>query len=334
VLIVWVVLGLLVAMAVITWWQPTLHYRAVGLTYRGIGLTGVAPVLYLAAWPCAVVAALAADWPAFAIAVALVISQLTFSLPSMHPWSTAAASTGPWRLRLYVHNVLYTNTDLTAVAAQVEDEAPDIVAIVELSHDNVDSLRSTHVLDSYPFHSERLADDGYGYGVWSKVPMTDAQFQDEPDRTLCSAVLRPAGRTPITFLLVHTIAPVAAGHSMAWARDLDVIHARVRDTNGPLVLAGDFNATIPMRRLRRVVRAGQLRDAATTTGRGWQLTWPSGWRFVPGLMRLDHVFHSGDLTVTDYRLGAPTGSDHRPLLVTVADSRRQMSLRNETMDAT
>jgi endonuclease/exonuclease/phosphatase (EEP) superfamily protein YafD len=310
-LILWILLGLLLAMAILTWWQPVRYGEIVGLT-------AIAPVLYLAAWPCAVIAGLAHSWPAFALATALVVSHLLFALPSMWPWSTAAPSSGGWRLTAYVHNVLYGNVDLTAVAAQIEREAPDLVVLIELAHGNVDSLTAADVLASYPDSAVRLDHGGSGCGIWSKISMTDARFGIEADHCMFTAILRPDDRPPITLFVIHTTAPITVARSAAWVKDLDVIRANAAATSGPVIMTGDFNATLSMRRLRRVLRSGQLLDAGATTGQGWRMTWRPTRRWLPWLMRLDHLFHSKDLTVTDYRLEASAGSDHRPLVVSIA----------------
>ena len=53
-------------------------------------------------------------------------------------------------------------------------------------------------------------------------------------------------------------------------------------------------------------------------GFGWQPTYPAGAGLL--MLPIDHLLHSGHLTTVDRSTGPDLGSDHLPLIVTVADS--------------
>jgi endonuclease/exonuclease/phosphatase family metal-dependent hydrolase len=85
------------------------------------------------------------------------------------------------------------------------------------------------------------------------------------------------------------------------------------DCTGPTLLAGDFNATGDHAPFRRLLRGG-LRDAFDAVGRGSGATWPSGHRFLPALLRLDHVVTGDGIGVGSLRAVPSVGSDHARLV--------------------
>jgi endonuclease/exonuclease/phosphatase (EEP) superfamily protein YafD len=85
-----------------------------------------------------------------------------------------------------------------------------------------------------------------------------------------------------------------------------------------LLVVGDFNATWGNRGFRRLLDDGFV-DAAAARGHPFQMTWPRNWQLLPPVLRLDHVLTRGaGLAVTAIRTGHGAGSDHRPLVATVA----------------
>ncbi len=65
---------------------------------------------------------------------------------------------------------------------------------------------------------------------------------------------------------------------------------------------------------RRLTAAGNLDNSLT--GHRLQPSWPDGWG--PLMIPIDHALHGDDLVAVDRSTGPSLGSDHRPILVTVA----------------
>jgi endonuclease/exonuclease/phosphatase (EEP) superfamily protein YafD len=82
-----------------------------------------------------------------------------------------------------------------------------------------------------------------------------------------------------------------------------------------LLIVGDFNATASSAILRRFSKEAGVVNAPARIG-----TWFDP---LPGLFRLaiDNAFTGPGLTVTHRRVGPANGSDHRPIVVTVARTR-------------
>ncbi len=129
------------------------------------------------------------------------------------------------------------------------------------------------------------------------------------------------GRGPLHILAVH---PTAPNNGVAqWSRDLDVVVASARASNGPTVVAGDFNATLDHPQLRALMDF-DYRDASADAGLGWRPTWPSPGNIrldgvgLPSLFGLDHVFIRGPLEATYARTRAIPGTDHRALVTRIS----------------
>jgi endonuclease/exonuclease/phosphatase (EEP) superfamily protein YafD len=111
---------------------------------------------------------------------------------------------------------------------------------------------------------------------------------------------------------VHTVAPLGDDRAR-WRAQLRWVEEEIRRERGPLVVAGDFNATRYHHSFRRLL-SERLGDAHERRGRGWATTWPRNRWPLPPLLRLDHVLVSPDIGVRSIKEGLGQGSDHRPII--------------------
>jgi endonuclease/exonuclease/phosphatase family metal-dependent hydrolase len=84
----------------------------------------------------------------------------------------------------------------------------------------------------------------------------------------------------------------------------------------PVILAGDFNATLDHAPMRAVLRRG-YRDAAEQVGKGLVPTWGPRAGRRPGLLVIDHVLVDPRCTVQAVAAYNLPGTDHRVLLAEV-----------------
>jgi endonuclease/exonuclease/phosphatase (EEP) superfamily protein YafD len=78
-----------------------------------------------------------------------------------------------------------------------------------------------------------------------------------------------------------------------------------------VLLAGDLNATAWSHSFQELTRTSGLLDSQQ--GFGLQPSWPAS--LLPLGIPIDHALHTSGLCVIKRRLGSPTGSDHRPIIL-------------------
>ncbi len=225
------------------------------------------------------------------------------------PWgSTAVAASQPADLRLMMYNIYYQNNDLDAVVAEVAAHEPDVVFLMEYSFAIQAQIEAEFA--DYPYRLIEPSRMTSGVALFSRVPLT------------ASRVYRFDGtRIPIievTFDVVGQAVTLVGGHPWPpidrWAN----LHAlQVADVqrvaelvDGPLIVAGDFNAAPWSFALRQLQAAAGVQD--TRRGLGGLTTWAGP---PPVRLSLDHVFASDELVVQSYAYGQSGGSDHRPIIV-------------------
>lgn len=126
---------------------------------------------------------------------------------------------------------------------------------------------------------------------------------------LSARVAVPGGISPLVFA-VHPVPPWPR-HPQAWVRELAAIRqmlAKIPDDDGPVVVAGDFNATFDHKRYRDLL-SGPYRDAAMEVGAGHLASYHADWR-LPPVIAIDHILVR-DAAVTEVGLVDLPGSDHR-----------------------
>ena len=111
---------------------------------------------------------------------------------------------------------------------------------------------------------------------------------------------------------IHAAPPKPAWSPAATARWRGHLSALPAPGDSPLILAGDFNATLDHAQFRRLLRLGYV-DAASQAGNGLVLTWgPLPDRCLT-LLAIDHVLIDRRCAVLTTSAHWLTGSDHRAL---------------------
>lgn len=213
-------------------------------------------------------------------------------------------------LRLMSVNLLHEHCDVARFSRVVADLSPDVVVTQELGHGAADVLAS-----SYPNHRLLPANDYTGRGI---ATVFDVDFGDleMPGRQGTTATLS-VGQLTLGLAGVHFRNPVdfpwwaAASDRRKQANEL---LEWVGTTPGPVVVAGDFNASPAWPIYKRM--AGELVDLiaehASAAGVRPRPTW--GWRpGWPRVLRIDHLFGRG-VRVDDYMLVPIEGSDHTAIV--------------------
>jgi endonuclease/exonuclease/phosphatase (EEP) superfamily protein YafD len=248
--------------------------------------------------------------------VVLVAVLLTWAAPELRWWSDGPELAGPSYV-VATSNIAGDHHALDESAEVVTAIEADVLTVVELTPDARAALADAGVAERYPYRTEDPQHGAFGSGIYSRHPILDADVLDLAGARMARAVVDlPSG--PTTVIAVHTMQPLT---------NLDDLRAQVaslRDvvesTDGPVILAGDFNATRAHQPFRSLLEAG-LADAHLATGSALSASWPVGVR-VPPFALIDHVLVSDQLAVAEVREVDVPASDHRALVAVVGSAAR------------
>ncbi|MCU0487835.1 MAG: endonuclease/exonuclease/phosphatase family protein [Anaerolineales bacterium] len=228
-----------------------------------------------------------------------------------HQKQTLPGAGAPPNLRLLSVNILRRNRAYQKMIDLVNQEKPDLIALVEPNQAWLESL--SILREGYPYWHSDPREDNYGLALLSRFPLRNqasVRLTDKGVPTLSAQVDLPSGM--LTILVTHPPPPKNTP-DLHW-RDLQM--ERLSDmvcqrTGEPVVLCGDFNAVPWSKAFRRMALRAGLVDSSP--GFGYQPTWPVDrpWLRVP----IDHCLASPGWRVTGRRIGAAVGSDHLPLIV-------------------
>jgi len=286
-----------------------------------IDLAAVAPILMTGA-----VVAVIAFWfarlrvPA-GLAVALVLVVATTQAPLFLVDARPDALTAVPLVVLQA-NLMVGHTDPAAVVALVRDNDADVLTIEELTQNQLDGLVIAGLERFLPYEAALPAAGAAGTGVWTKHAMTGVSVLAVS--TFHSIVVRTTTSTgdPVTVIAAHPRPPIH-GRADVWDEELRTLdgqlEARIQETDDPIVVGADLNATWDMVAFRSFLRGG-FSDAAELAGAGITATYPTDKKVfgvtAPPILAIDHVLVRG-ADVASVRTVDLPGSDHRGLLAKV-----------------
>jgi endonuclease/exonuclease/phosphatase (EEP) superfamily protein YafD len=247
--------------------------------------------------------------------LAAVVCALTFYglLPYMRDASPALdQSLDRPHLRLAVHNIYKSNFDFPRIAENLRKLQADVVILVEILPEHKDLFPL--LLEEYPHqlscHSSRRSCD---IAIVSRYPIANPTW---PISEIVEHIAHAVVSSPIGDI------QLVGYHSSRFPLSRDQLeNAKVLTTilgglPRPMILAGDFNATPQSRTVNMIAANNQLTRLSSLP------TWPAR-RFLPQLA-IDHIMISDELeAVTSVDSGDPVGSDHMPLVVTIARKEKK-----------
>ncbi|MEU1189194.1 endonuclease/exonuclease/phosphatase family protein [Streptomyces sp. NPDC005859] len=231
----------------------------------------------------------------------------------VEPYGTGGRPAGPVlaRLRVLTSNVEFGwATD--ALIPVVRREKPDIVFVEECEY-SCQAAVEKRLGSAYPHRQAVAGDSSVGSVILSRFPLTAAA--GVPGSMGMPGAVADVGGHAVRLQLAHPKPPLPRQVSL-WKQEL----GRLRDfaaryDDGPLVLAGDFNASQDHAAFRRALDTG-LRDAARLAGHDREPSWPSSTAPLLGA-QIDHVLVSRDFSASAARFLHLDGTDHRALVVDI-----------------
>jgi endonuclease/exonuclease/phosphatase (EEP) superfamily protein YafD len=270
------------------------------------------PWVLLPAWGLVAAAGLRRDVLAGAMAGSAALVHAAAVGPGLV--GEASRFEGGTALRVATANVLYVQRHPAQQRAELLALGADLLVLQEVSHAWAAALDAREVAEAFPHRRIEAREGAFGFAVLSRHPLSTVEEVDLAGVPLVDATMSVDGR-PVRVFGVHTLPPYRSRLADVWRRQLAILEARVRRVQGPLLVLGDFNASVHNPSLARVL-GPRLRDAHGAVGRGLAPTWPNHARRPP--LTLDHVLVSTHFAVGAVREGRGSGSDHRPV---VADLR-------------
>ncbi len=223
----------------------------------------------------------------------------------------AVTPTGPV-VRIATANIQAGNPDPGQAFTQSAASGASIVLLQEIEPASLARIEATVAAKDFPHRVLDAREGFYGSAIFSRLPIEgDVIWVNGWPMT--EAVFALEGES-IRIINVHTVAPTTNASVTLWRRQFAELADIARSASGPLIIAGDFNATNQHRPLRSLAESG-LDDAFIETGTGVGATWPVGSIVPRPLFRLDRVLITDDIRALGHHHGAPNGSDHLPIYV-------------------
>jgi endonuclease/exonuclease/phosphatase (EEP) superfamily protein YafD len=270
----------------------------------------LAPLLMAAALPAVVLSALARqEIPLVASAVVLVAAVATQWPLYRARWRRRPPPHGR-RLRVMQANILIGGADPDALAAAVDRLGIDVLTVCEVTPQGLDRILASRLPALLPHYHCSTGEVGDGTGIWSRHPLSDLRRHDGFVTELLSArVDLPGGPAPLVYA-VHPVPPWPRKPA-DWLREMELLRqmlAKAARTAGPVIVAGDFNATADHRPYRALLE-GDFRDAAVSVGAGIAPTYAAD-RWYPPIIAIDHILLREAVAHEVHTIALP-GSDHR-----------------------
>jgi endonuclease/exonuclease/phosphatase (EEP) superfamily protein YafD len=176
--------------------------------------------------------------------------------------------------------------------------------------DALDSLR-----ESYPYSYAEAREGSFGIALFSRLPFTSATHVDSPPLGYPTIIATmDVEGTTLRLVGTHPMIPTTKQSYADRNEQLVMLAGLSKEHGGTQVLVGDLNASMWDIHYRSLENETGLRNARV--GFGIVPTWPT---FMPfAMIPIDHVLVSDDISVVELRTGPRVGSDHLPLIVTIA----------------
>ncbi len=281
--------------------------------YWTLELTTHFRVQYLAATVVLLVlVALRRQWAACAVLAAAGALSAASVLPyAPRPFGAEPAATAAVPLKLLSINVSYRPFSARRLLETIREVDADVLVVQELTP-HADGVLAA--LDSeYPHNRKFPANGPYGIGLWSRYELESGATIAIGRRPAIEARVRGPSSS-FTVIGVHLSAPMTQRRAAARNQELLALAAHTAAIDGPLIVAGDFNATPYSPYFVEWLESTGLTDSRR--GRTLSVSWPTTLP-IAGIP-IDHVAVNDGFTILSHRRLPNFESDHYGVLVELA----------------
>ncbi len=242
-----------------------------------------------------------------------------FPLDVRQPAAEAAGTTS--RLVAMTINAEVGGADASDIVALVRDRHVDLLVVEEYTPELATRLSAAGLDGLHPHRVSHPKDGAGGSAIYSSFRLRETGVLPDTQFTMPVASLDLGDArdgAALRVVAVHAVAPVGDGVEK-WRSDLGEL-ARIDTGSGPLLLAGDFNATYDHWEFRSLLDGStgrrKLVDVASALGSRLVPTWPTRGYLLPGVT-LDHLVTSPDLAGRNYSVHRIRGTDHAAVVATL-----------------
>lgn len=245
----------------------------------------------------------------FVASLALAFALLHFWVIGPYYWDRPPAPPpGLPVLKVASINVLTSNPDFQKVIDAIRAEDPDIVFLMEINE--AWKKRLEPLLGRWPYVLAYPQEDNFGVMFLSKIPWDSARSRLFGEAGVRSIEARFQWKGHAFALFgIHPVPPAREEGTRFRNEQIAAVAEEVLKEKGPVIVAGDFNATPWSFSFGDFIGRTGLRDAAL--GFGIQNTWRNETGFVR--IPIDHVCISKGIGIRSFRVGPDIGSDHYPV---------------------
>ena len=276
------------------------------------------PVLYLPAYFVLIYGLKTRRWVTSGLAAALVVAHLWWAGTALIPWPTSSHHVTGMTLRVFESNMEYTNPTQSRIAQEAIQGNSDVVVLVEVQAEEFSAVQAI-MKSRLPYVQAQPEQGELGWAVFSRWPLTNLSVEDISGWPFATMEVNIPDATPLTLHVVHTFAPLP-DIIRQWRLQLDQLRRDLASAGPNALVVGDFNATRWNPSMSHLI-SGSLRDARGEGGNHWTPTWPANRKWTPPLFEFDHVLLGRNLSPLKVTTANADGSDHRPLVVSLAIDR-------------
>lgn len=216
-------------------------------------------------------------------------------------------------LTVLAFNTFEGSADASELAALIDRTRPDVISLEETGREYAGRLAPLVEPLGYRIHTAEGNGSSDVHGVTALVAqgLGDVQVTTSgPTPGFPWVQVSGGGLGTLRFVAFHSVAPMPR-YVPQWEVDLAGLR-KWCGTPGPVVVAGDFNATLD----HSALRAGMAgcADSADQRGAGLIPTWGPTARSRGIGPQIDHVLTSGGIAAETFDIDDIAGSDHRAVL--------------------
>ncbi len=265
-----------------------------------------------------------AVWGVMLVCVLVWQGSHVIQFSPLWPREVETASDSAATTRLMVVNLKIENDSYDAVIAEIREESPDILLLIEVNKDWREGLEPLR--GDFDYHHEVVRDEGLGLVLWTRLEtqnMETRHLVSERRATIWAELTLQNGQ-PVNFVGVHPTPPGLLDSTGEERRDsrvrdaeLLMVAREIADRNEECwIVAGDFNDVAWSHTTRLFKRISGLKDPRI--GRSFMGTFHSQYPLLR--FPIDHVMLSDGFRVGQLARKQITGSDHFSVLVSLEHS--------------